>query len=132
MSKRLDSVAADPDRAVSELRRAAVAARTSPADAYETLYPSGRTLLKYLGPAFFTKYLYFSGCGAEMHPCVILDRVTAAALRSRGWDGLGSAGWSTSTYALYCELLTCWARDTGTRLGRVVSADEIECWLFQS
>lgn len=130
MSKRLDSVAANPEGAASALRAAAVRARTSPADAYETLYPSGRTLLKYLGPAFFTKYLYFAGGGAVTHPCAILDRVVAANLRTRGWDGLRSAGWSAVTYEQYCELVACWAREASTQLARPVAGDEVEHWLF--
>jgi hypothetical protein len=132
MNKRLDSITADPARATEALRTAAAAARTSPADAFEVLYPLGRTFLKYLGPAFFTKYLYFAGGGSPTHPCVILDRVTADRLRSHGWGGVRSAGWSTSTYVRYCELLACWARHASVRIGRDVVADEIELWLFQS
>jgi hypothetical protein len=97
MSKRLDSVAANPEGAASALRTAVANAQASPVDAYETLYPSGRTLLKYLGPAFFTKFLYFAGRGVATHTCAILDRVVAANLRGRGWDGLRSAGWSAVT-----------------------------------
>jgi hypothetical protein len=74
-------------------------------------------LLKYLGPAFFTKYLYFAGGGAATRPCVILDRVVAANLRARGWDGLRSASWSAVTYVQYCELLACLAREASNRLG---------------
>lgn len=131
MSKRLDSISADHDRAVEALSAAAEAAKTSPARAYDTLYPSGRTLLKYLGPAFFTKFLYFAGGGAATHPCVILDRVTAGELRARGWDGLRSTGWSVSTYVQYCELLSSWAQEAAERLGRLVAVDEVERWLFQ-
>lgn len=130
MSKRLDSVAANPERAAAELGAAGRIARTSPVAAYEALYPSGRTLLKYLGPAFFTKFLYFSGRGGATHPCAILDRVVATALRNRGWDGLRSAGWSAATYGQYCELLAGWAREASTRLRRDIAVDEIERWLF--
>lgn len=130
MNKRLDSVAANPEGAVTALRAAALKAQTSPGDAYKLLYPSGRTVLKYLGPAFFTKYLYFAGKGEAAHPCAILDRLVAANLRERGWDGLGSSSWSAVTYEQYCELLACWARDASNRLGRLVAADEIERCLF--
>lgn len=130
MSKRLDSVAANPRGAASALRAAAANAQMSPADAYETLYPLGCTLLKYLGPAYFTKYLYFAGGGAATHPCAILDSVVAANLRDRGWDGLRSASWSAVTYEQYCDLLACWAREASERLGRPIAADEVERWLF--
>lgn len=130
MSKRLDTVAADPEGAVSALRAAAAKAGSSPVDAYETLYPSGCTTLKYLGPAFFTKFLYFAGQGQPTHACAILDRVVAASLRSRGWQGLRSTGWSAATYGRYCELVACWAREASTRLGRLIAVDEVERWLF--
>lgn len=129
MIKRLDSIAAEPDRFVMALRAAATAARTSPVTAYDTLYPSGRTLIKYR-PAFFTKSLYLAGGGVATHPCVILDRVVATSLRFRGWNGLRSTGWSATTYTEYCELLASWAREAGRRLERFVAADEIERWLF--
>jgi hypothetical protein len=91
MSKRLDSVAANPEGAASALRTAVANAQASPVDAYETLYPSGRTLLKYLGPAFFTKFLYFAGRGVATHPCAILDRVVAAkpSRAGVGWVAVG-------------------------------------------
>jgi len=130
MSKRLDSVAANPESAARALAAAAAKAQTSPADAYEVLYPSGCTLLKYLGPAFFTKYVYFAGGGVATHPCAILDSVVAANLRARGWNGLRPAGWSAETYEQYCELLACWGRDASKRLSRPVAPDEIERSLF--
>lgn len=131
MSKRLDSVAANPERAVSALRDAATAAPANPADAYKILYPAGRTVLKYLGPAFFTKYLYFAGGGAPAHPCAILDSVVATNLQLRGWVGLRSAGWSDVTYGRYCGLLASWAREASKRIGRPVAADEFEFLLYR-
>jgi hypothetical protein len=130
MSKRLDGVVANPEGFARALGAAGANARTSPIDAYETLYPSGRTLIKYLGPAFLTKFLYFAGRGVATHPCAILDRVVAAKLRYFGWEGLRSAGWSAATYEQYCELLACWAREASSRLGRPVTIDEIERGLF--
>lgn len=130
MNKRLHSVASRPDKVASTLQAAAATAQTRPAEAYELLYPSGRTRIKYLGPAFFTKYLYFAGGGADTHPCAILDRIVSARLRLYGWAALRSTAWSAATYEQYCELLGCWARKASDRLSRPVAADEIERSLF--
>ncbi|WP_395151632.1 hypothetical protein [Ilumatobacter sp.] len=130
MRKRLSTFSVDIDGAVDALAEAAEASRTDPASAYEVLYPAGRTRVKYLGPAFFTKVLYFAGGGAPSHPCLILDARTSSALKGFGWDGLGTTGWSASTYARYCEQLRGWADQAASSLGRPVAADEIERWLF--
>ncbi|MGW4018268.1 8-oxoguanine DNA glycosylase OGG fold protein [Rhodococcus ruber] len=77
--RRMRAAAADPDRCTEALRAAAELSRTDPEKAYALLYPGNRTLIPFLGPAFFTKFLYFAGSGAPAHPSLILDtRVTRA------------------------------------------------------
>lgn len=131
MRKRLDTVAVSIEDARDLLAEAAAASRTDPMSAYDLLYPGGRTRLKFLGPAFFTKFLYFAGGGLPAHPCLIIDERTASALEGLGWDGLGTTGWSASTYAEYCEQLRDWADQAAVSLGRSVAADEVERWLFE-
>ena len=80
MRKRLDTVAVSIEDARDLLAEAAAASRTDPMSAYDLLYPGGRTRLKFLGPAFFTKFLYFAGGGLPAHPCLIIDERTASAL----------------------------------------------------
>jgi hypothetical protein len=124
-ARRLDAIAADPNRARDLLRASAKLSIREPAEAFAVLRPD-RGKIKYLGPAFFTKFLYFAGAGAPDHPCLILDRVVATALRDRcGWDSLHRAGpWPAETYARYCTLLGRWAEEHG------VAPDEIELRLF--
>lgn len=130
MRKRLSTFSADIEGTIDALTEAAAASRTDPAAAYDVLYPAGRTRLKYLGPAFFTKFLYFAGGGEPSHPCLILDARTSNALKGFGWDGMGTTGWSASTYVRYCEQLRWWADHAASNLGRPIAADEIERWLF--
>lgn len=129
--KRLSSIHDNP-QCVDQLVAAASYATSSPQAAYEVLHRNGKSLIKYLGPAFFTKYLYFAGRGAASHPSLILDSRVASALRHRhGWKTLGTRGnWPSDTYARYCDLLQRWAAEESERIGREIAADEIERFLF--
>lgn len=123
---RIASIAADRDGAAAVLQQAAALSRTEPESAYHLLYPRNRTKIRNLGPAFFTKHLYFAGGGDPSHPCCILDENVALALRETcGWKSLPLKGWLASAYQRYVTLLGTWADEHG--LGR---ADVIERWLF--
>lgn len=128
--RRLDSIRTSTSAAVSALREAASLAGVDPEAAYRRLHTGTR--VPYLGPAFFTKYLYFAGAGSFEHPCVILDSRVAETLNRRcGWHSLRSGGnWPSETYRRYCTLLARWAGEESDRLGRGVCPDEIELWLF--
>ena len=130
MNRRLDSISAGGGDVASALVRAAQLSSQDPRGAYETLRPGGRNLVKFLGPAFFTKYLYFAGQGDADHPCAILDARVATSLHQNGWKSLHAGGaWPTYTYGRYVELLQRWAADAPA--GRSVGIDEIEFWLFK-
>jgi hypothetical protein len=129
-------------RNVKLLRNAAHHARDrqNPRDAYSCLIRKGGGKIPGLGPAFFTKFLYFVGAGDPAHSCLILDSRVAESLFLAGWDTLPryerdgkwnySYNWHTDTYVGYCDLLRQWAVGAGTRLGYEVSPDEIERALF--
>ncbi|MFJ5985902.1 hypothetical protein [Lentzea sp. NPDC092896] len=127
-ARRLTSIAADVPRCEDLLTRAADLSRSDPASAFALLRPGNRNAIRYLGPSFFTKFLYFAGGGAPDHPCLILDRVVATRLRDEcGWASLHRQGpWPVETYERYCGLLARWARETGR------APDEIELKLFNS
>ncbi|WP_284745626.1 hypothetical protein [Amycolatopsis sp. RTGN1] len=127
-ARRLDSIAADIPAAEAVLAEAAEASRQDPASAFELLRPGERNRFLAFGPSFFTKFLYFAGGGAPDHPCLILDRVVATALRDRcGWESLHRTGpWPAVTYERYCALLGRWARTGGH------APDELEVTLFTS
>nr|WP_262414340.1 hypothetical protein [Streptomyces acidipaludis] len=129
--RRLDSIRDGRPAVITALREAATSARTDPEAAYRRLFKGAG--VRYLGPAFFTKYLYFAGAGSFDHPCVILDSRVAEALNKRcGWYSLrAGGGWPPETYGRYCTLLARWASEESDRLGRQVGADEIELWLFR-
>jgi hypothetical protein len=85
--------------------------------------------IRFLGPAFFTKVLYFAGherCVGAWRP-LILDRFVALALRAADpgekWRG---GGWTTPRYSRYLAL----AHDHAQRAG--VLPDQMEAaWFAQ-
>ncbi|MBN6039965.1 hypothetical protein [Amycolatopsis sp. 195334CR] len=125
-ARRLDGVRADLAHAEKVLGAAAETARHDPGAAYGLLRPGPYNAIRSLGPAFFTKFLYFAGGGAPDHPCLILDRVVATALRDHaGWTSLYcTRPWPAQTYQRYCDLLARWGRQHHR------AADEFERALF--
>ncbi|MFI6024955.1 8-oxoguanine DNA glycosylase OGG fold protein [Amycolatopsis magusensis] len=125
-TRRLDSIREKRSPIEDVLTEARELSRHNPAAAYTLLRPVRRNVIPWLGPAFFTKFLYFAGGGAPEHPCLILDSVVAMALRDHaGWKSLPTGNWSAQTYQRYCDLLARWAR----RHGR--APDELERALFR-
>ncbi|MFJ4552045.1 8-oxoguanine DNA glycosylase OGG fold protein [Streptomyces sp. NPDC088817] len=94
------------------------------ADAYRAL--NSEQHIPYLGPAFFTKVLYFAGHGDGAAPQlpVILDSVVSRALVATGaadasWPG---NGWTTAQYRLYMDGVNECARARGALPDQVEAA----------
>ena len=118
---------------VGLLRAATAAARQGDtATAYGTLIRRGGGAIPDLGPAFFTKFLYFVGGGKPEHACLILDARVATTLHAAGWWTIpaGSYNWYTQTYVAYCSLLAEWARAATVAAGQPIAPDEFERALF--
>jgi hypothetical protein len=86
-------------------RGATILAQEGAVAAYESMLAGGSAQTKYMGPAYFTKYLFFTGyqdTGAELRP-LILDKRVASALRERGVFGprAGNADWPGELYRRY-------------------------------
>lgn len=103
-----------------------VASTGSADEGYFTFNNYSQARIKYLGPAFFTKLLYFAAgrpTPADTRHPLILDRRVAVAL---GWTK--TSGWRTSEYSQYLDLVEklheCWRPDLPT--------DVIEYTLFQA
>ncbi|SHL63726.1 8-oxoguanine DNA glycosylase OGG fold protein [Actinacidiphila paucisporea] len=94
-------------------------------EAYRALNNDQR--IRYLGPAFFTKVLYFAGHEAAADPRpVILDSVVTRALRAG--DGVDASwrknGWTTPQYEQYLAAVRAYADH------RAVLPDQVEAALF--
>jgi hypothetical protein len=130
---RVSAVVKGGDQVSEVLRRAAAVGRTDPSAAYQLLRSRYRNAIPYLGPPFFTKYLYFAGGGSATHPCLILDSLVAKSLRRKcGWTELtGWYSWPASQYVDYCELLARWAKELSeNEPGEAVRPDQLEYALF--
>ncbi|MGW4086246.1 8-oxoguanine DNA glycosylase OGG fold protein [Streptomyces sp. NPDC004822] len=83
--------------------------------------------IKHLGPAFFTKVLYFAGheqCDETWRP-LILDRFVALALRAADTEETWpTSGWTTPWYRRYVHITHEHALKAG------VAPDQIEAALF--
>jgi hypothetical protein len=127
-------VLAKPDGALL-LRDAALASREGPATAFSVLRPGRRNAIAWLGPNFFTKYLYFAGGGNPDHPSLIVDHYVRAALdRETGKDGRFRhiSQYSVGDYLEALNQLKAWATAASTTTGRPVAPDEVERWAFSS
>ncbi|WP_159081696.1 8-oxoguanine DNA glycosylase OGG fold protein [Nocardioides sediminis] len=108
-------------------------------EAYSTLIKRGGGMIPWLGPAFFSKFLYFANghreTGDENARCLILDARVARSLYLAGWSmaptyrsetGTFSYNWYTETYVSYCQVLEGWTAEVGRS-----TADMFERALFQ-
>ena len=134
LTGRLDGLAKDLDGAIELLARARQHVRdgADPHTCYEDLIEQrGGGRIYENGPAFATKFLYFSHGSKTSPRCIILDEVVSKKLRALGvWPNASTSAWFPSTYANYCELMGHWAEQAATRAGRDVAADEVEYALF--
>lgn len=106
-----------PDAAESLVQSHAMVRSGDPVGAYAAMWRGGAHRIKYLGPAFFTKWLYFSAYGtwnSTTAAPLILDARVANTL---GW---WSYGWSAHDYGTYLEraeeLRQQWCPDRGAHV----------------
>jgi len=86
-------------------------------EAYRRLYSWDENRIKYFGPAFFTKWIYFAAYDSWDGPSpapLILDKWAAKAL---DWP---TTGWSSSKYGQYLDIAEqireTWASDMNTHV----------------
>jgi hypothetical protein len=109
-------------------RLAAVAQTLSEAgalSAYRRLTADGDCTLRWLGPAFGTKYLYFCQPPGQERTALILDSLVASWLRRETDFDLNPVPWSIPTYRKYLEQMHRWASSLGC------NADELEYAIFR-
>lgn len=90
------------------------------------------TFLKWLGPAFGTKYIYFlTAQDTTQQPAPVMDAVV------RRWFGvhvpdrpLKVGIWDVLSYRTFLESLTEWAEEIRERFGHHVRLDDVEYMIF--
>lgn len=113
---------------VESARRLSTVAHTLTADgalsAYAELALPCR--LRWLGPAFGTKFLHFCSASCSEDTAIVLDRLVTDWLRSNTGLSLNPIPWSVPTYGRYLEHLGHWSAELA------VTATELECCIFQA
>ncbi len=123
-----DGVREKLERSLKPLSVSQLASPAQLRSAYTSLSWGGANRLRGLGPAFFTKLLYFAGFRhghAGVQP-LILDARVARALPAAGGPRLPVWGWSSDQWLMYLA----WASERAA--GRNVPADVVELELFQA
>jgi hypothetical protein len=115
------------NKAVGERLLAGMLLAENPVAAYIEFRRGGTNRLLHLGPAFFTKIIYFAGYDVRVIPNpLILDRYVAAAIRDLAdLDWPRTWNWTPWQYEQYLMLATDWASCWGTQ------ADVVERTLFE-
>lgn len=130
--QRIKSVTGNPE-ARKILQDAALASRDEPDDAFECFKTGhGRNTFPYLGPAFFTKYMYFAGAGRPSHSSVIVDQYVLKTLHQEtgSADFVARFNYGRRVYRSAIGVLSEWAAAASEQLDRKVELDEIEYWAF--
>ncbi|WP_299305887.1 hypothetical protein [uncultured Brachybacterium sp.] len=93
---------------------------------------SNRSYLKYLGPAFGTKFIYFLSKASGIVTTPVMDSVVTGWLQ-RNAPGAGTfnlSWWDAESYTRYVALLQKWADELSQAEGRKFEADDIELLIF--
>ncbi|GAA4282952.1 hypothetical protein GCM10022261_04830 [Brevibacterium daeguense] len=91
-----------------------------------------REFLKWLGPAFGTKYIYFvTAKHPELQPAPVMDAVVDR------WFGTHAPGrrivvndWDTRSYQTFLDSLTEWAEAIDENFGHDIRIDDVEYMIF--
>lgn len=130
---RIQSIVAVEGRVA--LARALELASTDAEASFAVFQSNGRNAFAYLGPAFFTKLMYFAGAGSTSHDAYIVDhRVLQTLSRTAAGAGLrASHNYGPSTYRKACsalEAIASAARVSGYPELADCTGDLVERWAF--
>ncbi len=98
------------DRAPQKLAAVAQTLRNHGAHAaYRRLADNGDCRLRWLGPGFGTKFMYFCQAADQNTTALVLDSLVAAWLRRNTELHFNPVPWSVSTYEQYLNEMHLWA-----------------------
>ena len=111
----------------------AVLKQAGPVEAYRLMLRGGPHHLKFLGPSFFTKFLYAADShNGEAGSALILDRLVAMALNEvEGWTLTENGPWSPEQYGAWLEYAHHAAATRSGMTGQPVRPDAIEYAMFK-
>lgn len=130
-----DSTARDEEAIAQLVEIANIAQSTGGVAAFDhvaTRRREGTNYLKYLGPAFGTKLLYFLTKASNVQTTPVLDSVVHGWLQQHAPE-VGSfslSWWDTSSYKRYVDLLHSWKTGLSSLVGYPIDADDLEFLMF--
>lgn len=92
----------------------------------------GTAYLKFLGPAFGTKFLYFLTKASNVPTTPVFDSVVHGWLQEHAPEtgSFSLLWWDTSSYKRYVDLLHSWVAELSDLAGRSLDADDLEFLMF--
>jgi len=117
---------ATPDAGDRLLMAARTLADVGAMAAYGRLARREDCRLRWLGPAFGTKYLHFCQPRGQLPTALIHDRVVAAWVRRETALDLDPGAWAQRTYRQYLDVMHAWASELTCR------PDELEGLIFKA
>jgi hypothetical protein len=119
----------------AELMQALELSRSDAMASFNAFKPKRRNAFKFLGPAFFTKLMYFYGTGSPEHKPLIVDlRVLRSLSRTTAGKGIYVGhNYGVNTYAkamAALENIADSARTTGDEELAACTPDLVERWAF--
>lgn len=95
---------------------------------------AGVRYLKYLGPAFGTKFLYFlTAASDEVETTPVLDAVVRRWFRDEAHETLYTTWWDPDSYAKYLGLLDEWRKQLPAATGSTtLKREDVELLIFAS
>ncbi|UZD61108.1 hypothetical protein [Brevibacterium sp. JSBI002] len=125
-----------PEAAAELLEVAQVAQRDGGLAAFKLVVDrrngESRSFLKWLGPAFGTKYIYFlTAKNNPQEPAPVMDAVVYRWFRKHAPDRkLRVDFWHTPSYEQFLNSLEEWASDIAQRFGQEIRIDDVEYLIF--
>lgn len=127
-----------PDKvAIGQLRDvAAVALSQGGTAAFKHIADQRRTnraYLKYLGPAFGTKFIYFLTKASPADTTPVMDSVVTGWVQRNVPDAgtFNLSWWDSGSYERYVGLMNDWASDLPSSSAHAWAADDVELLIFQ-
>lgn len=131
-----NSTAPDEETVNQLVAVAAIAQSKGGVEAFDhvaTQRRSGTAYLKYLGPAFGTKFLYFLTKASTVQTTPVFDSLVHGWLQQHAPEtgSFSLSWWDTSSYERYVDLLQSWAAELSAPGGYSLEADDLEFLMFR-
>lgn len=120
-------------QAQEQLLRGLELASVGDFESFHMFQSKGRNNIPFLGPAFFSKIMYFAGSGQSQHPLLIIDQRVLNTLKDTSYAGSLKkvANFGPNTYFNACNALLDIAQTAQAEGVTHCTPDLVEFWAFK-